>query len=211
MVITYYAGEFFKVQFGDIVLAFNPPSKESKYKSGRFGADIALSSLNHEDFNGLDTVASNGKEAFPITGPGEYEVAGTVIKGLSSASLYDVKEMINTIYLVALEGMNICFLGPLGSTELPPETASEIDEIDILFVPILGDGVLKAQEAYKFAVKLEPRLIIPMHFSDQKDANLGVFLKEAGVDKAKPLDKLTIKQKDLKDKEGEVVVLKPQG
>ena len=211
MVITYYGGEFFKVQFGDTVLAFNPPSKKSKYKSGRFSADIVLSSLNHDDFNGTDTVNGAGKDTFVITGPGEYEIAGTVIKALPSTSLYDVKEMINTIYLVSLENMNLCFLGPLGSTELPADTASQIDEIDILFIPILGDGILGASEAYKYAVKLEPRLIIPMHFNTLKDDSIKTFLKEAGDDSVKPQDKLTVKLKDLKDKSGDVVVLKPQG
>jgi hypothetical protein len=34
------------------------------------------------------------------------------------------------------------------------------------------------------------------------------FLKEAGNDKIKPVDKLTLKRKDLTGKEGDVVVLK---
>ncbi len=55
MIITYHGGEFFKVQFGDTVLAFNPISKDSKLKSSRFGADIALVSLNHPDMNGVES------------------------------------------------------------------------------------------------------------------------------------------------------------
>jgi hypothetical protein len=47
MIITYFGGEFFKVQFGDITLAFNPISKESKLKPSRFGADIVLSTTHH--------------------------------------------------------------------------------------------------------------------------------------------------------------------
>ena len=41
MIITYQGAEFFKVQFGDTTLAFNPISKESKLKPTRFFADIA--------------------------------------------------------------------------------------------------------------------------------------------------------------------------
>ena len=33
MIITYQGVEFFKVQFGDTILAFNPISKESKFKN----------------------------------------------------------------------------------------------------------------------------------------------------------------------------------
>ena len=48
MIISYFGGEFVKVQFGETVLAFNPPSKNSKLKTVRFGADIALGTLNRE-------------------------------------------------------------------------------------------------------------------------------------------------------------------
>jgi len=52
-------------------------------------------------------------------------------------------------------------------------------------------------------------VIIPMHYDGigQKDA-LKTFLKEAGAESSKPVDKLTIKKKDLEGKAGEVVVLK---
>jgi len=53
MIITYHNIEFFKIQQGDTVIAFNPISKQSKFKGSRFGADVALISANSIDFNGL--------------------------------------------------------------------------------------------------------------------------------------------------------------
>ena len=70
MVITRHGLECFKIQFGDTVLVFNPPSKKSKYQSVRFSADIALVSVKHEDFNGVDTVPAKGDNLFVIDGPG---------------------------------------------------------------------------------------------------------------------------------------------
>jgi L-ascorbate metabolism protein UlaG (beta-lactamase superfamily) len=207
MIITYYGGEFFKVQFGDTTLAFNPISKESKLKSSRFGADIVLTSTYHEDFNGVDQVTHGEKKPFVISGPGEYEVKEVFIKGLPSESKYGGKDLVNTIYTVSLENMNICFLGANNSAELKNETVEALDEIDILFVPIGGDGVLDPAKAYKLAVSLEPKIIIPMHFGDvgEKDA-LKVFLKEAG-ENPKSESKLTLKKKDLEGKEGDIVLL----
>ena len=69
MIITYLGGEFMRVQFGDTVLAFNPPSRESKLKPTRFGADIALISLNHSDMNGVETVTHGDRKPFVISGP----------------------------------------------------------------------------------------------------------------------------------------------
>ncbi|MDB5258827.1 MAG: hypothetical protein JWO73_35 [Candidatus Taylorbacteria bacterium] len=216
MIITYQGGEFFRVQFGDITIAFNPVSKDSSLKPARFGSDIVLVSAYHPDFNGIDQVSHGDKQPFVISGPGEYEVKGVFIKGLPSVSHYGVgskgaaagtTELVNTIYTVSLENMNLCFLGAIDTSELKTETVEALDEIDILFVPIGGEGVLEPAKAYKLAVSLEPKLIIPMHYGDvgAKDA-LKVFLKEAG-ENPDPVAKLTLKKKDLEGKEGNVVIL----
>lgn len=215
MIITYLGLEAYKIQFGDTTIAVNPPSKDSKLKVSRFGADISLSSLNDKDFNGSENVTHGDRTPFVINGPGEYEVKGIFIKGFKSDSKYglgsDSKEKrINTIYSVALEGMNLCFLGALDSKDLSAETKEALDDIDVLFVPVGGDGVLNPSSAYELSVKLEPRLIIPTHYDGANDKNLKAFLKEAGEEGVKPLDKLTLKKKDLDGKEGEVIVLESQ-
>lgn len=208
MIITYQGVEFFKVQFGDITIAFNPISKDSKFKSTRFFADIALVSLNHPDMNGIENLSYNGKDPFVISGPGEYEVKDVFIKGFASKSMYDGKERINTIYSVTLENMNICFLGALSDINLSSEVKESLGDVDILFVPIGDNNVLNAANAEKLSVEIEPKIIIPMHFGDVgvKDA-LKKYLKESGDENVKPIDKLTLKRKDLDGKMGDVVVL----
>ncbi len=209
MVITYQGGHFFKVQFGDITLAVNPISKDSKLKSSRFGADIALISANDKDMNGVDQVSFGGKEAFAVTGPGEYEIKDVFIKGFGSETQYGGEKKINTVYTVQLEGMNLCFLGALSTKDLPTEADEEIEKIDILFVPVgSAAGILTPSDAYKLAVKLGPKLVIPVAGDDT--TALKAFLKEAGEDAQKPQDKLTIKRKDLDGKDVDVVVLEAQ-
>jgi L-ascorbate metabolism protein UlaG (beta-lactamase superfamily) len=104
--------------------------------------------------------------------------------------------------------MNLCFLGALSQKELEGETLESLDEIDILFVPIGGEGVLTPAEAYKLTVNLEPKVVIPMHFNGigAKDS-LKQFLKEAGKDGVSSADKFTVKRKDLEGKKIDVVVL----
>jgi len=208
MIITKQGIEFFKVQFGDTILAFNPVSKESKFKTTRFFADVALVTVNHPDFNGVENLSYNGKDPLVISGPGEYETRGVFIKGFASKTNYGGKERINTMYMVVLEGMTLCFLGAVNDEKLNPEFLEAIEDVDILFVPIGGDGVLDAARANKIAVSLEPKIIIPMHYGEVGSTNaLKTFLKEVGSDSSKPIDKLTIKKKDLEGKEGEIVVL----
>jgi len=207
MVITYHGLECFKVQFGDTVLVFNPPSKDSKQQSVRFGGDVALVSVKHEDFNGTETIPAKDENLFVIDGPGEYEVKGVFVKGYRSYSMYEGAQRLNTIYVVRLEKMSLCFLGALSDKELSQEVINSLDEIDILFVPIGGDGVLSAGDASKLAVKIAPKVYIPMHYENDKDPALKDFVKDIGSDDTKSVDKLTVKVKDMKEFEGELVVL----
>jgi len=203
MVITYLGGQCFKVSQGDLTLALNPPGKGSTLASAKFGADIALVSLNHEDFNGTENASFGEREPFVISGPGEYEVKGVEVRGFGVPTEYGGQKSINTVYSVMLEGLNLCFLG---AQREPLPAAAELEQgsIDILFVPVGGGDVLDKAAAEKLAVALEPKVVIPMHYSSD---TLKAFLKEAGAEDTKPIEKLTVKKKDLDGKEGEIIVL----
>ena len=204
MVITHHGGQCFKVTFGDLTLVFDPIAKGASLPSARFGADIALVSLDHKDFNGVENAAFGERQPFVIGGAGEYEVKEVAVRGFGTPSKYGGKDTINTLYSVTLEGMNLCFLGALSTAELPAAAKQELDDIDILFVPVGGEDVLGHAAAYKLAVQLGPKAVVPMHYSP---ATLKSFLKEAGAEDTKPQEKLTVKKKDLEGKEAEIVVL----
>lgn len=204
MVISYHGGQCFKVSFGSTTLAFNPISKKSKLEAVKFGADVAFVSLWHNDFNGVSQVVHGSKVPFVVDGPGEYKIDQVTSRGFGVKTKYAGKDYYNTIYQVQLEGINIVFLGSIESPEIDPKILSELGDIDILFLPIGGGDVLEVPQASKLAVKLEAKMVVPMQYDN---AALHAFLKEEGNDHIKPVDKLTIKKKDLLEKVGEVVVL----
>lgn len=211
MVITYEGVEFIKITHGDTTIACNPISKESKFKGSNFGADVALITTNHPDMNGVESVTRNNKEPFVVSGPGEYEVDGFFIRGFASKTTYGEVERINTIYTFELDSIRVGFLGALGDGELSGEIKEMMGSIDVLFVPIGGQGVLDSAEAYKLAVKREASIIIPIHFGSVGDKGaLKQFLEEGSSEDTKPIDKLTIKRRDVEGKKGEIVVLKAQ-
>ncbi len=213
MVITHHGGQCFKVTFGDLTLVFDPIAKGATLPSVRFGADIALVSRNHPDMNGIEEVTYGDKAPFAITGPGEYERGGITIQGFLTKSKYGLKKgeesAINTVYAVRLEDMTLVHLGALSEKELPKDAGEGIDEIDILFVPVGGNGVLSASEAHALAVSLEPKIIVPMHWNGMGvPKSLEAFLKEEGGG-AETVEKLTIKKKDVATKDGAIIVIKP--
>lgn len=213
MVITHHGAECVKVTFGNLTIAFNPIAKGASLPSVRFGADIALVSRDHPDMNGVAEVTYGDTVPFVITGPGEYERQGVTVQGFLSESKYGLpkgkESAVNTIYVVNLEDMTLVHLGALSSTNLSVDAREGIDEIDVLFVPIGGDGVLTPAEAHELAVSLEPKIIVPIHWS-----GIGVpkaleqFIKEAGNGSEK-VDKLTLKKKDLASHEGSILVVTP--
>ncbi|OGI94945.1 hypothetical protein A2917_01945 [Candidatus Nomurabacteria bacterium RIFCSPLOWO2_01_FULL_42_17] len=206
MIITYFGKQFFKVQQGETVLSFNPVSKSSKSGvSAHFGADIALVTTNHPDYNGIDQLSHGEREPFAVMGPGDYEIKEIFIKGVLSEAVIAGKKYINTIYIFSVDNINVVFLGALSNPEISKEAQEAINSPDILFVPIGGGDMLDAKSAAKLASSFEPKLIIPMDYDEK---SLKLFLKEMGEEKAEVVEKLTLKLKDLEGKEGEVVVLK---
>jgi hypothetical protein len=204
MIITYLGKEFFKIQQGELVLAINPISKESKITGSRFGSRIALSTTNHPDFNGFEMVTHGETTPLTIAGPGDYEVQGIFIKGIMTETVIDGKKFINTIYSLSIEGITLCVLGPITDANLSAAVRGQIDTPDIVFIPIGGAGTISPAEAYKLATTLDAKVIIPMDFDEKL---LKAFLKEGGQDNKKAEEKLTIKAKELAGREGEIIVL----
>lgn len=204
MILTFHEGACIRASAGDTTVVFGPVSKQSKnFKPTNFGADVAFIPLNNPDMNGAEEAARGDKQPFIISGPGEYEVKDMVITGFASGSTWGSETRTNTIYYAHFDGMSVLYLGALGDLDLPSNVL-EMDSPDVLIVPVGGNGALSPVEAQKLAVKLEAKIIIPILYDEK---SLKQFLKEAGEEGTKPVDKLTIKPRDLTGKENEVVVL----
>jgi L-ascorbate metabolism protein UlaG (beta-lactamase superfamily) len=204
MIITYHGTQHIKLALGDLTISYNPVSKTAKTKVTKYGANIALSSMNLPEYNGIEEVTHGNKEPFSIVGPGEYEVQGIFIKGVGVEAETPKGTRINTIYAFILDNMKVCFLGNL-SKKLTIHEREEIDGADIVFAcsPFDESG-LNPFEIYTTAQSLNPKIIIPLGFSEK---TLPLFLKEGGKDSKEYLEKLTVKRKDIDMKNGEVVTL----
>lgn len=204
MILTFHESACIRAQAGDTTIVFSPVSKKSKnFKPVNFGADVAFISLNDADMNGAEEAARGDKQPFVVFGPGEYEVKEITAAGFPSRSSYGGEDRTNTVYSLIFDDMHVIYLGALGSPDLPKEVF-EMDSPDILITPIGGAGTLSPAEAAKLAVKFEPKVIIPVLYDDK---TLKQFLKEAGDEGSKPVEKFTVKLRDLAGKEGDVVVI----
>lgn len=202
MIINFFGNQFFKFQVGDTVVATDPFSKESSQKGPKFGAQIVLQSTLHEDMSGGDDLSYGDKVPHVIKGPGEYEVSGTFIKGYEAYSNYDgINHRSGTTYYVfELDSMRIAFLGAAGKDEDKADKKSITieGEVDILCIPISGEGRFSPKQASEIINNIEPKIVIPMGYDSVKDPQLAVFIKEIGADTNTEIqEKLTLKKKDI--------------
>lgn len=211
MIITHFNKQHFKIQLGDLTLAINPVSKDSKEDVNKYGADIVLQSINHVDYNAGHEMSFGDKSPFIISSPGEYEIKDIFIKGFGTYIDLPIKnekekqKLLNTSFVFRIDNINICFLGAI-KEELSAKQKEIINDVDILFIPLSKDEImLNPYEASKIATKLEARVIIPMDYD--KDS-LNIFLKEFGKElkDIEKVDKLTIKRKDIENKQSEIIL-----
>ena len=214
MVISYYGISCFKIQSGDTVLAIDPFDKSSGLMPPRFQTDIVLSSHSHANHNNIDSLSpKQDTDIFAVTTPGEYEIHGIQIRGISSwhdAKSGELKGK-NTIYIIEWENLRVVHMGDYGEEKLREELHETIGTPDILMLPVGGTDTIDAEMAAKIITHIEPRIIIPMHYKipgvKTKWEGLEKFLKEMG-EKAVPEERLTIKKKDVPADSQRVVVLK---
>ena len=193
MTILWYGEACFLLEAGGTRVLIEPASKESGLAPPRLKSDILIFSKSRD----------NDSEAFTINSPGEYEVKGVNISGISDNE--------NIIYRIEMDNIKVAHLGFL-KKEPDNEKLELLGNPDIILVPVggLGSELLNAESAMKLINKMEPKIAVPMLYNIKglkiKRAPLSAFLKESEA-KESPQSKLTIKKKDLTEEETKIVIL----
>lgn len=212
MEVSYLGHSAFRIKGKSSTVVIDPyDAKVSKFPKD-VDANIVLVSHQHPDHNSLVQV---GGKPFVVDGPGEYEVGGVSVIGVSS--WHDDKSGAergsNTIYVVEMEELRMAHLGDLGH-KLSQEQLDEIGSIDIAFVPVGGFYTIDAKVAAEVVKQLDPWIVVPMHYSsltldpslNEKLAPVEDFLKEMGKPDVAAVPKLLITA-DRMPTEMQVVVL----
>jgi L-ascorbate metabolism protein UlaG (beta-lactamase superfamily) len=115
------------------------------------------------------------EEALMVDWPGEYDMTGFAFKGVEVHG----KEKTSTVYSFQSKAGNVLWLGEL--SDYPDDAVIEaIGEVHILIIPVGAKDVLDAKKAYKLVEQLEPLVVIPICFGEERDG-LSAFLKEMEV------------------------------
>lgn len=212
MMITWYGLSCLRIEAktnqGEAGIITDPfdPKKVGLKLPRAFRADLVLQSQKDESLKEFVSSQKEGEDIFWIDSPGEYEKKNVFVCGSR------INHAPNLIYTLEVEDLHLLFCGLL--SRLPEEKALEnIENIDVLFVPIGGHGVLSAKEAGELVGNLEPRIVIPIYY---KLPGLKLtlegpegFLKAMGAKNQEPTQKLKITKKDLPQEETLTFLLTP--
>lgn len=75
----------------------------------------------------------------------------------------------NRIYILEADGLRIAHLGDLGAWD--DALAERLTGLDILLIPVGGYYTIDAQSAAALCHRVQPRMIIPMHYRTQANAD----------------------------------------
>ncbi len=145
------------------------------YTTGVFGleyappaetADIVTVSHDHADHNNVAAVKGSPQV---VQGVGSHEAKGVRFKGIATAhdESSGKERGANTIFCFALDGINVCHLGDLGH-DLSDQAVADIGDVDVLLIPVGGNFTIDAPVAERVCQKLAPKVVIPMHFRNDR-------------------------------------------
>lgn len=214
MDITYLGHSSFLIKTKEAKIITDPfDPKKVGLPYPKQSADIVTISHHHHDHDNVDGV-KDYKKVFDW--PGEYEIANVRIFGFQSfhdASQGEERGE-NVIYRFETEGLSVVHMGDIG--HLPDDKLiDQLGDIDILLIPVGGTFTITAVQAAEVVKKLDPAIVIPMHFrAEGMPADLAEklepvsdFLQRMSVPELQPVDKLTVKKEDLAETEMKVVLL----
>lgn len=144
---------------------------------------------------------SGTAETFLIDGPGEYEFEDYSVKGIAAqAHTAPSGDKSATMYWINGQDLRVLVTGHIDA-KLNEEQLEAIGIVDVVIIPVGGNGyTLDATGAASVVRAIEPKLVIPVHASDDgfnyevpQDA-IELFAKELGVPIAEDVpEKLKLK------------------
>ncbi len=134
------------------------------YSEIREPADIITVSHDHFDHGNVAAVSGN-PEIVREAG----EVKGIKFDGVLTYhdDALGNERGSNIVFCFKVDGMRICHLGDLGH-KLTEDQTNQTGNVDILLIPVGGFFTIDAETATQVCGQLKPKVIIPMHFKNDR-------------------------------------------
>ncbi|MBI4281142.1 MBL fold metallo-hydrolase [Candidatus Uhrbacteria bacterium] len=191
----------------EVTVVIDPYQNETGLRFPRtLTAEMVAISEDHSHANNRAAVGGN---PLVITTPGEFEVKGVFVYGISAPRSGPKGSENRLLFSVVSEGISLAHVGALDR----PLTDSELahfEQVDILFLPVGGGEVLDTKRAGELISQIEPSIVVPFFYAlpnlKMKLDPVEKFLRHMGAGKTETMPRLKVSRKDLPE-EVEIKVL----
>ena len=125
---------------------------------------LLLVTHEHVDHNGVEAVDGDPTILRSTAGRLESPVGEVVAIASEHDEQAGTERGPNTIFVFELDGLRVAHFGDFGQRELRDEQAAELDDMDLLFIPVGGGPTIGAEQAAEIVTRLGPRWVVPMHY-----------------------------------------------
>jgi L-ascorbate metabolism protein UlaG (beta-lactamase superfamily) len=203
----------FRLRGRETTVVTDPYDRSIGYPPLKLTADVITISHAHPHHAHSEAVQPAGTRVRTVDGPGEYEMAGSLIEGVATfRDKQRGKELgKNTAFLIHLDDVSICHLGALAHT-LSSVQIEALKDADVLLVPVGGGTALDAAAAAEVVSQLEPRIVIPMYYGTpgQPLESVERFCSELAVTDTTVQPRLQVTRSSLPDETRVVLLASPE-
>ncbi|GAC1340648.1 MAG: MBL fold metallo-hydrolase [Candidatus Dormibacteria bacterium] len=149
MELTYLGRSCVRLRGRDVQVVIDPESGAQAK-----GADIIVRTSGATEVARLRP--GDGGAPQVVSGPGEYEIRGVPVRGLSAGA--------STVMRVAVDEVRVVALGCFAH-QLSEEQIDALGHVDVLVVPVGGGDGLNASAATKLVRAVEPAIVVPVRYA----------------------------------------------
>ena len=181
----------------------DPYNEDLPYKKINDKADYVTVSHDHFDHNAVDTIPGQPYIVNNVSGFKDKKVD---ITGISTYhdDVEGAERGENIIFMMHLDGMKVSHMGDIGHP-LDSSQVEKLKDTDILLLPVGGHFTIDAGQAFEVVKKLDPKVVIPMHFKtdilDLPIKGVEKFLKYFAEESIVRIDGPEVKISELPDKQ----------
>jgi L-ascorbate metabolism protein UlaG (beta-lactamase superfamily) len=210
MEITWLGHACFRLRSDETVVVTDPFPSTLGLLLGNQTATIVTMSNSHPNHSNWQEITGEPKV---FKAPGEYEFNSVSVRGvMTSISEGTPREQRNVAYSIEMENIRICHLGDIDEP-LSPNQIDELSPVDVLLIPTGGGCTLDLERAAQMLQDLDPKIVIPMHYSIPgiavQLAQVDTFLQLLGGSEVQSQPRLSVTASNLPPNM-RVTVLTPQ-
>ena len=147
---------------------FDPEKSKGALKYRPFKESADIITLSHEHF---DHGAAHILTGSPIILRGNGKFVASEVEFLGIETYHDESHGSergrNTVFVISVDGLRIAHMGDLGHV-LTADQAAEIGSVDVVLIPVGGYYTIDASQAAKIADQIAAKIVIPMHYKNDK-------------------------------------------